>query len=179
MHRRTSSASPARLGERMLGRGLESLSESTGNGLHRAMRSFNTSGPIDAQDHYHIPPLERMELDYVLDLIPLKKYFILHAPRQTGKTSTLKALQGHLNSGAEATIVASTSTSRWPKLLDRMSSEPCRRFCRCWLDGLGMYSETPPSRRSGAMCWPRGLRIRRCGMRCTAGHRPILGHSCC
>ena len=65
------------------------------------MRCFNTSGPIDAGDHYHIPPLERLDLDYVLDLIRMKKYFILHAPRQTGKTSALKALQGHLNSGAE------------------------------------------------------------------------------
>ena len=63
------------------------------------MRSFNTSGPVDALDHYCIPPLERMDLAYVLNLIRLKKYFILHAPRQTGKTSVLKALQDHLNSG--------------------------------------------------------------------------------
>ena len=42
-----------------------------------------------------------MDLDYVLNLIRGKKYFILHAPRQTGKTSTLKALQDRLNSGAE------------------------------------------------------------------------------
>ena len=178
MHRRTSSASPARLGERMLDGGLESLSESTGNGLHRTMRSFNTSGPIDAGDHYHIPPLERMDLDYVLDLIRLKKYFILHAPRQTGKTSALKALQGHLNSGAEGNYRC-LHVKRWPKLLDRMSSGPYRRCCRCWLDGLGMCSETPPSGKSVVLCWPRGLRIRRCGMRCSAGHRPILGHSCC
>ena len=65
------------------------------------MRSFNTAGPVDAQDHYCIPPLERMDLDYVLNLIRQKKYFILHAPRQTGKTSALIALQDHLNSGAE------------------------------------------------------------------------------
>ena len=65
------------------------------------MRSFNTAGPVDAQDHYCIPPLERMDLDYVLNLIHLKKYFILHAPRQTGKTSALRALQDRLNSGAE------------------------------------------------------------------------------
>ena len=65
------------------------------------MRSFNTAGPIDAQDHYCIPPLERIDLDHVLNLIHRQKYFILHAPRQTGKTSTLKALQDHLNSGAE------------------------------------------------------------------------------
>ena len=65
------------------------------------MRSFNIAGPIDAQDHYCIPPLERIDLDHVLNLIHDEKYFILHAPRQTGKTSTLKALQNHLNSGAE------------------------------------------------------------------------------
>ena len=79
----------------------QSLAQSTKNGHYRGMRSFNTSGPIDAQDHYYIPPLERMDLDYVLNLIRRKKYFILHAPRQTGKTSTLKALQDRLNSGAE------------------------------------------------------------------------------
>ena len=65
------------------------------------MRFFNTAGPMVAQDHYCIPPLERIDLDYVLNLIHDEKYFILHAPRQTGKTSALKALQDHLNSGAE------------------------------------------------------------------------------
>ena len=65
------------------------------------MRSFNIAGPINTQDHYCIPPLERLDLDYVLNLIHDKEYFILHAPRQTGKTSALIALQDHLNSGAE------------------------------------------------------------------------------
>ena len=64
------------------------------------MRSFNTAGPMDAQDHYCIPPLERIDLEYVLGLIHDSEYFILHAPRQTGKTSVLKAIQDHLNSGA-------------------------------------------------------------------------------
>ena len=63
------------------------------------MRFFSTSGPVDAQDHYCIPPLERMDLDYVLNLIQEQEYFILHAPRRAGKTSVLKALQDHLNSG--------------------------------------------------------------------------------
>lgn len=35
-----------------------------------------------------------------MNLIRRKKYFILHAPRQSGKTSALKALQDHLNSSA-------------------------------------------------------------------------------
>ena len=64
-----------------------------------SMRWFNTEGPINAQDHYCIPPLERVDLDHVLNWIRQKEYFILHAPRQTGKTSTLLALQGLLNSG--------------------------------------------------------------------------------
>ena len=42
-----------------------------------------------------------MDLDYVLRLVHQKKYFILHAPRQTGKTSALLALQDLLNSGEE------------------------------------------------------------------------------
>ena len=51
------------------------------------MRFFNTEGPVRPDDHYCIPPLERIDLDAVLRLIRDKKYFVLHAPRQTGKTS--------------------------------------------------------------------------------------------
>ena len=79
----------------------QSLAQSSNNGHHRGMRSFNTAGPVVARRHYCIPPLERMDLDRVLNLIHDEKYFILHAPRQTGKTSALKALQDYLNSGAE------------------------------------------------------------------------------
>lgn len=66
-----------------------------------AMRKFNTSGPVVPSKHYSIPPLERIDLASVLSLIHDEKYFILHAPRQTGKTSTLLALRDRLNSGAE------------------------------------------------------------------------------
>ena len=61
------------------------------------MRFFNTAGPVDCEDHYYIPPLERFDLEEVLFLIKQKKYFVLHAPRQTGKTSCLLALMEHLN----------------------------------------------------------------------------------
>ena len=63
------------------------------------VRKFNTEGPVVAADHYRIPPLERIDLDAVLGLIRDKKYFVLHAPRQTGKTSALLALRDLLNSG--------------------------------------------------------------------------------
>ena len=63
------------------------------------MRDFNTAGPIIAEDHYHIPPLERLDLEEVLRLIERKHYFVLHAPRQTGKTTALLALMEWLNGG--------------------------------------------------------------------------------
>ncbi len=61
------------------------------------MRFFNTSGPVVAEDHYCIPPLERLSLAEVRRLIRDKRYFVLHAPRQTGKTSALLALRDLLN----------------------------------------------------------------------------------
>ena len=60
------------------------------------MRFFNTEGPIRVEDHYYLPPLQRWDLDEVLLLIAQKKYFLLHAPRQTGKTSCLLALMEYL-----------------------------------------------------------------------------------
>ena len=62
-----------------------------------AMRFFNTTGPVSPDKHYSIPPLGRLDLDDVLTLIGNERYFVLHAPRQTGKTSTLLALRDLLN----------------------------------------------------------------------------------
>jgi hypothetical protein len=61
------------------------------------MRFFNTAGPMDAARHYIVPPLSRIDLDEVLLLIEQQKYFVLHAPRQTGKTTVLLALMERLN----------------------------------------------------------------------------------
>jgi len=61
------------------------------------MRFFNTAGPVNCQDHYCLPPLERFDLAEIMALIEQKKYFVLHAPRQTGKTSALLALREYLN----------------------------------------------------------------------------------
>jgi len=61
------------------------------------MKTFNTEGPMDCLEHYCLPPLERIDLKVVLRLIDAKKYFLLHAPRQTGKTTCLLALMEYLN----------------------------------------------------------------------------------
>ncbi len=60
-------------------------------------RFFNTAGPNQIDQSYTLPPLTRFDLEEVMLLIEQRRYFVLHAPRQTGKTTALLALQEHLN----------------------------------------------------------------------------------
>ncbi|WP_224363288.1 ATP-binding protein [Hyalangium versicolor] len=57
-------------------------------------RWFNTAGPCNPADHYMIPALRR--LPEVHSLIDQKGYFVLHAPRQVGKTTALRTLAQEL-----------------------------------------------------------------------------------
>ena len=65
------------------------------------MRTFNTTGTVVPRKHYCVPLLHSVDLEEVLLLIQLERYFVLHAPRQTGKTSTLKALADYINASDE------------------------------------------------------------------------------
>lgn len=60
-------------------------------------RFFNTAGPQKPEISYTINPLSRFDLDEILMLIRQQRYFVLHAPRQTGKTSCMLALRDYLN----------------------------------------------------------------------------------
>lgn len=62
---------------------------------------FNTAGPIQPDIHYNVDPLSRIDLEEIEQLIYQRKYFVLHAPRQTGKTSCLLALRDYLNARGE------------------------------------------------------------------------------
>ncbi len=64
------------------------------------MRDFNTAGPVRATENCCIPPLEQLDLAEVLATVAKGRYFVLHAPRQTGKTSALLALRELLNGGS-------------------------------------------------------------------------------
>ena len=61
------------------------------------MKTFATAGPVKSDDHYNIPALSRWDMDEIYRLIQEKRYFVLHAPRQTGKTTCLLALMAKLN----------------------------------------------------------------------------------
>ncbi|MDJ0837565.1 MAG: AAA family ATPase, partial [Acidobacteriota bacterium] len=61
------------------------------------MKFFNTAGPVIPEKHYCLPPLGRIDLPKIMNLIHQEKFFVLRAPRQTGKTSVLLALMHHIN----------------------------------------------------------------------------------
>jgi AAA+ ATPase superfamily predicted ATPase len=55
---------------------------------------FNTAGPCLPERHYMIPPERR--LGQVRELIDRAAFFVIHAPRQTGKTTLIRALSRKL-----------------------------------------------------------------------------------
>ncbi|MDR0615053.1 MAG: hypothetical protein LBF82_03755 [Lactobacillales bacterium] len=57
---------------------------------------FNTTGPCVPEKHYMLPVLPR--LPGVDEMLANENYFILHAPRQSGKTTFLQALVKKINS---------------------------------------------------------------------------------
>ena len=109
------------------------------------MRFFNTTGPVVAADHYCIPPLDRPDLDDLLRLVRDKRYFVLHAPRQTGKTSALLALRDRLNAGGYRCIYANVEVGQTARedvgqamrtVLGRLASQARMTLGDEFLDGV-------------------------------------------
>lgn len=59
------------------------------------MKKFNTTGPCFPDEHYMLPALDR--LPGIREFVAGGNYFVIHAPRQTGKTTALKALVREIN----------------------------------------------------------------------------------
>lgn len=66
-------------------------------------RWFNTAGPCQADIHYMLPPTIR--LPNLERLIEQRNYFVIHAPRQTGKTTAMLALAKQLTESGRYTAV--------------------------------------------------------------------------
>ncbi|WP_239311426.1 ATP-binding protein [Frankia sp. Cj3] len=74
-------------------------------------RWFNTAGPCDPALHYMIPASAR--LPDVPGLVARHGYFVVHAPRQTGKTTTLRTLAQELTAtGRYAAVLTSCEPGR-------------------------------------------------------------------
>ena len=59
------------------------------------MRFFNIAGTCEPDRHYMLPALPR--IGSAMRLVEEGLYFVLHAPRQSGKTTSIRALRNELN----------------------------------------------------------------------------------
>ena len=64
----------------------------------KTLRFFNTTGPCNPEEHYMLLPEERLVGGQLSRYIKNKLYWVLHAPRQTGKTTFLQAWMREINS---------------------------------------------------------------------------------
>ncbi|MCH4905729.1 ATP-binding protein, partial [Cylindrospermopsis raciborskii CHAB3438] len=64
---------------------------------------FNTAGPCKSEIHYMLSPTAR--LPDLKALIDGENYFIIHAPRQVGKTTAMIALARELTDSGKYTAV--------------------------------------------------------------------------
>jgi len=69
------------------------------DGCCEDVRFFNTEGVCTPERHYMLPAGSR--LPDAMEYIEQGKYIVLNAPRQTGKTTTLYALERELSTGGE------------------------------------------------------------------------------
>lgn len=69
-------------------------------------RWFNTAGPCLPDYHYMVPALRR--LPQAPGLVDQLGYFVVHAPRQTGKTTAIRALAEELTAAGRYAALAFT-----------------------------------------------------------------------
>jgi hypothetical protein len=62
---------------------------------------FNNAGPQQPANNYTLDSLRHIQLEDLQGLIDQQRYFVLHAPRQTGKTTALYAMMRHYNAGTQ------------------------------------------------------------------------------
>lgn len=85
------------------------------------MKSFNTAGPCIPGLHYMLPPEPR--LPDARRLIDGGYYFAVHAPRQTGKTTTLAQLARNLTAEGSYTAVRFSCERSEPAGEDYMAAQ--------------------------------------------------------
>jgi hypothetical protein len=74
-------------------------------------RWFNTAGPCQAENHYMLSPMSR--LPQVARLIAQQSYFVIHSPRQIGKTTAMLSLAEQLTvSGKYAAAMVSAEAAQ-------------------------------------------------------------------
>jgi hypothetical protein len=97
-------------------------------------RYFNTTGPCDAKRHYMLPPEARIP-----DLEPYLQqdlYFVVHAARQTGKTTAMRSFAARMREQGKAAL--------WATLEESQGVEEVEKAEPLWLRMLWDASQLLP-----------------------------------
>jgi hypothetical protein len=130
------------------------------------MKHFNIAGPCIPEDHYMVPVANR--LPELRQLVDRKEYFVIHAPRQVGKTTMMMQLAQELTAeGRYAALLVSVETgaafNEDVGAAEDAILSSWRRDAKIWLpaelrppawprseaghrlaDALGLWAETSP-----------------------------------
>ncbi len=88
--------------------------------------SFNTTGPCDPERHYMLPPEER--LPDLLNYVDEQLYFVVHAARQTGKSTAMIGFAKELRAAGKLAVYCSFENAR---VFDDVASSEA-----IWLEAL-------------------------------------------
>lgn len=116
-------------------------------------RFFNTTGPCDPRKHYMLPPSRR--LPDVRSFVEREQYFVLHAPRQVGKTTAMRAFAAELRDAGYRAL--------WATLEGAQAIEDVERAEPIWIEAIhtsarlagvpapatAAYHQAPPGTRLG------------------------------
>jgi len=109
-------------------------------------RFFNTTGPCNPEDHYMLAPEQRIVYGQLDRYIESKLYWVLHAPRQTGKTTFLQSWMKSINASGQA-VACYVSVERCQQSPSAESAIPAvcdavREYARIFL-GDHLVPEVP------------------------------------
>ena len=117
---------------------------------------FNTAGPCQPDIHYLVSPTQR--LPNLVRLIDQRNYFVIHAPRQTGKTTAMLTLAQELTQqGTYAAVLVSVEVgAAFPEQPDIAENA----ILGAWWDAVQVW--LPPELRPAS--WPQGHPGQRLGL---------------
>ena len=107
------------------------------------MKFFNTTGPCRPDQHYMLPPKERLVGAHLERYVKKQLYWALHAPRQTGKTTFLQSWMKELNSSGEA-VACYVSVERCQAVPEAERAMPLAAQSLC--DWAQRFSLVAPAR---------------------------------
>lgn len=119
-------------------------------------RFFNTTGPCDLDKHYMLPPEQR--LPDLMRLVREEQYFVIHAARQTGKSTAMRAFAERLRALGYAAVYATLEASQG--VTETADAEPL------WLESIDASARRtlPPAlqpvRYQEALAAPVGARLK-------------------